>query len=150
MSYNIQVSPDRKTLRSGALTSAFDLAPSALKTQAWNQTVYFFDVTLDTATDVRVRFDVATPATVPNQILDVEPATGSSEWFQLPYQDNGSGSTTSAVTTVPLTVFELKFTVSGRYAYPLPVNYMWTRARAKATGTVGSATLSIKASTGQA
>jgi len=150
MSYIPQVSGDPKVLRSGALTGSF-VNSLALKTNMWNQVILFLDVTLDTATDVRIQLQAASPVkTQQYPIIDVEPSAGSTDWCDIAFQDGANASTASAITTVPLTTFEIKLTVSGRYAFPLPVNYQWIRAKAKATGTVGNATLSIKATTGMA
>lgn len=148
MSYIPQVSGDPKALRSGSLTTGFDTDITALKTQNWNRAVFFFDVTLDTATDIRVRVEAASPTRTPGKILDEEPAAASTEWHAIAATEAGSAS--GGVLTVPVDALEWKFTATGRYCVPLDVNYQWVRAKAKATGTVGSATLAIKATTGLA
>lgn len=150
MSYIPQVSGDPKTLRSGALTTAFDSSPAAIRMQNWNQAVFYLDVALDTATDVRVRFDVATPAVTTGAVIDTEPDASSSAWYQLPSNDGANTTVATGVQTVPQTIFEAKYTVSGRYVLPLQMNYKWVRCRAKATGTVGSATLGVNITQGMA
>jgi hypothetical protein len=148
VSYIPQVTSDPKTLRSGALTSAFDSSPSTIRTQNCNQIIFFFDVTLSTATDVRVRLDAASPAVANGTVLDAEPASGSTEWAQVTGAESGSAS--GGVVSVPIDALELVFTATGKYAYPLPACYKWMRARAKGTGTLGSAALTITATTGMA
>lgn len=148
MAYIPQVSGDPKTLRSSsALTGSF-VESLALKTNMWNQVILFLDVTLTTATDIRVQLQAASPTRTPGTIIDAEPSAGSSEWHDVAFQDGANAATATAVTTVPITTFEMKLTASGRYAFPLPVNYQWIRCKAKATG--GDATLTIKATTGMA
>lgn len=148
MSYIPHVSKDPKSLRSGALTTNFDTTPTALRMQMWNQAVFFFTVVLDTATDVRVRLEAASPTPTPGQILDTEPASDSADWAAVASTEAGSAS--GGVLTVPVDALELKFTASGSYAYPVPSNYQWLRIKAKATGTAGAATLAVKATTGMA
>lgn len=147
MSYIPQVSGDPKELRSGALTGSF-VNTLALKTQMWNQVVLFIDATLDSATDIRIRIEAASPTRTPGKILDDEPSAGSSEWHSIAFQ--GGATEAAGVASVPVETFEIVLTASGRKAFPLPVNYQWIRCSAKATGTVGSATLTIKATTGMA
>lgn len=148
MSYNPQVSADQKALRTGAITTSFDTDPLAIRGQNWNQAVWYFDVVLDSATDCRIQFDVAAPSRPPGPVIDVEPAAASTEWYPLAATESGTAAT--GILTIPVDVLELQFTVSGRYAYPMPINYPWIRARAKVTGVAGSATLGIKITTGLA
>lgn len=148
MSYIPQVSKDPKSLRSGALTSGFDSEPTPLKCQNWNQAVLYFTVVLDTATDVRVRLEACSPTPTPGAILDETPAAASAEWASIVATETGTAS--GGVLTFGVDALELKFATAGTYAYPLPLNYQWVRAKAKATGTVGSSTLAIRATTGMA
>lgn len=158
MAYIPQVSADPKSLRGGtssissALTTSFDTSTVHLRCQNWNQVVLYFNVNLDVATDVRVRIDVATPASssASGTPMEADPADTDASWYPLAYQDNSSLSVASSVATVSVDVLELKFSTTGTYAYPLPVNYKYLRARAKCNGGPGAATLSITATTGLA
>jgi hypothetical protein len=138
MGYTPHVSSDPIDVRSGSLGTSFDASPKALRAQNWNQAIFYFDLTLGAATDARVQIDVASPSG------DAEPTA----WSSLVWQDGSGTSIASGVCTVPVYTYELKFSASGRYAVPVPLNYKWVRLRAKATGAV--ATLVITATTGLA
>ena len=140
MSYNPHVSRDPITVRSGALATSFDAAPVSVRAQNWNQFVFYVDLTLGTASDARIQFDVCSPSG------DGEPASG--DWTSLMWQDGAATSIAGGVCTVSGYIYEIKIATTGKYAIPLPCNYKWVRVRAKATG--GTATLGITLTTGMA
>lgn len=113
-----------------------------MRLQNWNQLVVYMDLTLDTATDARVRFDVCS--------IGGDSAPVEADWYALPWQDGAGTSITAGVCTVPAYVYEVKLTASGKYALPLPCNYKWVRVKCKATGVAGAATLGIYVTTGMA
>ncbi len=146
MSYIPQVSPDRKTLRTGAIATSFDASGTALRMQKWNQAVFYFTVVIGSATDIRVQFDLAAPDSLPGVTGNAEPAFNSTDWA--PYFDERATTTAGVLTVAPL---ELKFTADGTHAVKLDrLCAMWLRPRAKVTGSTTNATLTIKATTGMA
>lgn len=144
MSYNPHVSADPVTLRlaATAISTSYDSSPTALRMQNWNQVVLFCNLTLDTATDVRLKVEVASPTG------DSSPAAG--DWHQYSSLDIASASASGGVSTVPNYGLELKLTATGKYAIPLPCNFKWLRVSAKTTGGPGSTTLLVVASQGLA
>lgn len=144
MSYSPQVSGDPATLRpaSLALSTSYDSTPTALRMQNWNQIVLLCDANISTATDIRVRVEVATPSG------DGTPV--AADWYTIGTMDLSSATLTSGVTAIPTGDAELVITTTTRRSYALPSNYKWIRVAAKATGTIGSATIAIKASQGMA
>lgn len=127
-----------------AIGTSFDAAPVPIPTKGFNQLVLLCDLTLNTATDVLIRVDVAcTNGTT-------APATGSTEWHELALLDTAASVGAAGVETVPARVQEFQLLASGRYAIPLACAYKWIRVRAKTTGGPGSTTLGIKAIQGYA
>lgn len=144
MSYIPQVSAGYVTLRAAttALSSAYDSSPTALKLQNWNQLELFFDLTLSTATDVRVKVEFASPQG------DATPA--ASDWFQMGYADLASASSSGGSTVVPLNDLIWQITATKKINLPIQANYKWVRVSAKTTGGPGSTTLAIYATQGMA
>lgn len=150
MSYIPQVQGDAKILRASttALTSSYDSTNiPVLPLNQKNQAILLIKVAaIDAAcTGVFIQIDAAIPA-------ETNTASGvssglvqpvSTDWYQLPYQDNASVSASGGIATVPIDILELKFTVNCAIAYPIPLLYKWLRVRAKATGTVGATTLRV-------
>src|ERR1051325_7181424 len=144
MSYNPHVSGDGVTLRASTVSigTSYDSSPTAFRTQNWNQLILFCDLTLNTATDVRIKLEFASP------VGDATPAFN--DWFQQTYADTANAASASGVETVPLNRLEWQLTATGRYALPVPMNYKWGRASAQTTSGPGSTTLSIYATEGLA
>lgn len=136
------ISRDPTTLRLStvAIASSYDASPVALRMQGWNQAVLFCDLTLNTATDVRIKVEVASP------VGDTAPV--EADWYQ--QTASGSATATTGSESVPVLAVEWTLQATGKYALPFPVNYKWIRASAKTTGAPGSTTLAIVCSQGRA
>ncbi len=141
MSYNPHVSRDGKLLRASTLqivSGTYDVAAASntFRQQNWNKLVLLCDMTLNTATSVEIKVQVASPAG------DDVPA--STDWYDLPSE----GAATAGVSVVSPKVWSM--TATGKLAISVDTCHKWVRALAKTTGTVGTTTLSIFATQGLA
>jgi hypothetical protein len=145
MSYNPSVAATAKVLRPSTLqivNGTYDIAAeqNTLRQQNNNQLVLLCDLTLNTATSVEIKVQVA------SQAGDAVPE--AADWFDLAY--SGSPSVAAAVATFPMASAVYQMTATGKLAIPIPTCYKWIRALAKTTGAVGSTTLAITATQGMA
>lgn len=146
MSANIQVSDDPIVVRPSSLsiTTSFDASPTAVDMRGWNQAMLFCDLTLNTATDVRIQIEAASPVSGPGGAT-IAPV--AADWHSVGYLDTGSATGTTTK-LVPYAVLELQLAASGRYVFPLPTNYKYLRFKAKTTAGPGSTTLKLMVSQG--
>ncbi len=144
MSYIPQVSRDGVTLRASTLAigTSYDASPTALRAQNWNQLQLFLDLTLATATDVRVKIEFASP------VGDATPAAG--DWFQQSEADSGAATRSGLTSALPLRVLEWVLPATGKFILPVQLNYKWVRVSAKTTGGPGATTLAVFATQGLA
>jgi hypothetical protein len=145
MSYNPSVAATYKVLRPSTLqivNGTYDIAAeqNTLRQQNNNQLVLMCDLTLNTATSVEIKIQVA------HAVDDIIPA--AADWYDLAY--SGSATVAAAVATIPLSTGVYQMTATGKLAIPVPTCYRWIRALAKTTGAVGSTTLEIRATQGMA
>lgn len=144
MSWRPHASKDPQVIRAStlALSTSFDAAPTEARMQGWNQAILFCDLTLATATDVRIKVEFASPKDVGGIVGDTAP--GATDWYQQTYGDtpNATGSA-GTVEAVPVRALEWTLSASGRYALPIQCNYKWIRVSAKTTGGPGATTLGI-------
>jgi hypothetical protein len=108
--------------------------------QNWNQLILMCNLTLNTATSVEIKVQVASPSG------DDVPASG--DWYDLAAQ--GSPTVASAVATYPMSTAVYQMTATGKLAIPVPCCYKFVRVLAKTTGAVGTTTLAIYATQGMA
>ncbi len=152
MSNDPIVSRDPTTLRlaATAIASSYDASPAVLRTQGWNQAIIYCDLTLNTATDVRLKVEFASPpvALGLNGAGSDTPATG--DWFRQTYADSAAAAGSGLEETCPVRCLELILPATGRYAIPVQLNYKYMRVSAKTTGAPGSTTLLIYATVGRA
>lgn len=144
MSFNPHVSRDGAIVRfsATAIGTSYDASPTALRTQNWNQVILFCDLTLNTATDVRIKIEFASPTG------DAAPVTA--DWHLQTFADTANATYSGGTESVPLRGLEWILPATGRYALPIPMNYKWIRASAKTTGGPGTTTLQIYATEGMA
>lgn len=144
MSWRPHSSKDPQTIRAStlALATSFDASPTEARMQGWNQALLFCDLTLNTATDVHIKIEFASPPDTGGIIGDTAPVAG--DWYQQTYADTanavGSAGTTEAV---PLRQLDWVLSATGRYALPVQCNFKWIRVSAKTTGGPGSSTLKV-------
>jgi hypothetical protein len=139
---NVHVSADPITLRASAtsITTSYDAAPTEVPCNDYNQLVLECDLTLATATDVRIQVETANPARGPNG-ASIAPA--SSDWFAVTEVDAATIVPSGATISVPYRQLEITLTASGRYSIPIPISYKFVRVKAKTTGGPGATTLAI-------
>lgn len=145
MAYNPSVAATAKVLRASTLqivNGTYDVASeqNTLRQQNNNQLILLCDMTLNTATSVDIRVQVASPAG------DQVPV--AADWFDLPYTT--AGVITAGVANVPIGSMVWNMTATGKLAISVPTCHKWIRALAKTTGAVGTTTLSITATQGLA
>jgi hypothetical protein len=136
MSHRPTISNDPVLLRSGAVTTSY-VASTPLKMKGWNQCVLMMDMVLNTATDVRVKVEVANP------LGDATPVTA--DWMPLGVLDIAAAVPATSVYAVPLRGIELTLTATDKYTYAFLCAYKWVRVSVKTTAGPGSTTLSVTA-----
>lgn len=145
MAYNPAVQSTQVLRASGtAIGTSYDAAPVELRIQNQNRVALYCNLNLNTATDVLIQVDVATPANGPG--LANEPAPVAADWYPLS-ETNISGLTvggTPVTITAPYGQLTIQLTQTGKYAIVLDdVFGKYMRVRAKTTGGPGTTTLSI-------
>lgn len=134
MSAISSISRDPITLRpvATAIGTTFDAAPVEMQCAEFNRLTLLCTMVLNTATNVILRIEVATPATGPNGAT-VAPV--AADWHILQILDPADGSFAEIAPTM---------TASGSYAFPLEINSQYVRVSAKTTLGPGTTTLLVK------
>jgi hypothetical protein len=138
----IHTSEDPIVMRAGttAIGTSFDASPAVFSCNGFNQLILECDLTLNTATDVRIQVDVANPARGPNGAY-IAPAT--SDWFVVSAADGATASGSGAIIALTHRNLEIVLAATGRYSIAIPLSYKFIRVRAKTTAGPGSTTLEI-------
>ena len=138
--YHVSEDPIALRASTTAISTSFDSSPTAVTCNDFNQLVLECDLTLNTATDVRIQVEAANPARGPNGAT-VAPVTA--DWFPICAADGSTASGSGATIALTYRNLEIVLPATGKYSIALPLAYKFIRVKAKTTAGPGSTTLAI-------
>jgi hypothetical protein len=124
------------TLRAAAIPTTSYVLSTAVTTLMANQIVFNVDVTIGTATAVKVKALFSNSGNVSNSL----------EWFTEPITDTSTVSGSEVQQNVYERVYTM--TTSGRLAIPVGVKAKWACMAVQGAGTLTSTTVSVMANVG--
>jgi hypothetical protein len=122
-----------------AIATTYDASPAAFSFNDFNTVALEIDLTLATATDVRIMVELANPARGPNGAY-VAPV--AADWY--PISVAGTATAATPITSVPYQQREITITATGKYTVVLNgLIGKFIRVKAKTTGGPGATTLGV-------
>lgn len=146
LNYHASEDPIALRLSTASIATSFDATPIEIMCNDFNQLIMNCDLSLATATDVRIQVDAANPARGPNGAR-IAPVTA--DWFTVAVADGATASGATNTETLTYRKQELKIEATGKYAIALPLCYRYIRVRAKTTAGPGATTLAITGTFGK-
>jgi hypothetical protein len=138
--YHVSEDPIVMRPTATAIGTSYDASPLGFACNDFNQLILECDLTLATATDVRIQIEEASPARGP-QGATIAPAAG--DWFTVAVADSASATAAGVIESLVYRQLEIVLPATGRYTLAFPLNYKFIRVKAKTTGGPGATTLKI-------
>jgi hypothetical protein len=129
-----------------AIGTSFDASPAYFSCNDFNQLILECDLSLATATDVRIVVEAANPSRGPVGAT-IDPVTA--DWFPISAADGSTASGSGATLALTYRNLEIVLPATGRYSIALPLCYKFVRVKAKTTGGPGATTLKINGTFGK-